>query len=89
MEVIHSIERAPREANYGSIAWFGADGAMDSNVLIRTATCFQERDAWRVEFRVGGGIVSDSVPEEEAQETETKALSLLKAIGQGSSLSSD
>jgi para-aminobenzoate synthetase component 1 len=81
MEVIHGVERAPREANYGSIAWFGADGAMDSSVLIRTATCFQERNAWRVEFRVGGGIVSDSIPEEEAQETETKALSLLKAIG--------
>ncbi|HVY84908.1 MAG TPA: anthranilate synthase component I family protein [Caulobacterales bacterium] len=80
MQVIDEVERAPREAFYGSIAWFGADGAMDSNVLIRTAICRQRSERWDVSFRVGGGITSDSDPEAEAMETETKALRLLHAI---------
>lgn len=80
MELIDTFEAAPREANYGSLAWFGPDGAMDSSVLIRTATCTPRDGGWDVGFRVGGGITSDSDPEEEAQETETKARSLLRAI---------
>jgi para-aminobenzoate synthetase component I len=80
MELIDACETAPREANYGSLAWFGPDGAMDSSVLIRTATCTPRDGCWDVGFRVGGGITSDSDPEEEAQETETKARSLLRAI---------
>lgn len=80
MELIDAFEAAPREANYGSLAWFGPDGAMDSSVLIRTATCTPRDGGWDVGFRVGGGITSDSDPEEEARETETKALSLLQAI---------
>ncbi len=81
MGAIARAEGAPREANYGSIAWFGADGAMDSSVLIRTATCFPRGDAWDVEFRTGGGVTTYSDPDAEAEETEHKAASLLAAIG--------
>ncbi len=80
MELIDAMEEAPREANYGSLAWFAPGGAMDSSVLIRTATCTPRDGGWDVGFRVGGGITSDSDPDEEAQETETKARSLLRAI---------
>jgi para-aminobenzoate synthetase component I len=80
MEVIDGFEQAPRGASYGSIAWFGADGAMDSSVLIRTAACVQAGDRWDVAFRVGGGVTIDSDPEEEARETEHKARALLRAI---------
>jgi para-aminobenzoate synthetase component 1 len=80
MHMIESAERAPREANYGAMAWFGCDGAMDSSVLIRTATCFQTEQGWDVGFRVGAGIVADSEPEEETRETEIKAKSLMRAI---------
>jgi para-aminobenzoate synthetase component 1 len=80
MHMIAAAEAAPRDANYGAMAWFGADGAMDSSVLIRTATCFQTSDGWDVGFRVGAGIVADSDPHEETRETETKAKSLMRAI---------
>lgn len=80
MELIQKIERAPREANYGSIFWLDSAGAMDANVLIRTATCFEHADGWGVEFRVGGGITIDSDAAEEAAESEAKALNLMRAI---------
>lgn len=80
MELIADMEGAARGANYGALAWFGADGAMDSSVLIRTATCFAESGGWGVEFRVGAGIVADSDPLEETRETETKASKLIAAI---------
>ncbi len=80
MELIHAVEQIPRAANYGAMAWFGRDGAMDANVLIRTATCYARADGWEVEFRVGGGITIGSDPDEEARETEIKALSLIRAI---------
>ena len=80
MEMIRAAEAAPRHACYGSIAWFGADGAMDSNVLIRTAVCFEDKAGWDVSFRVGGGITIESDPAEEARETDDKAVQLLRAI---------
>jgi anthranilate/para-aminobenzoate synthase component I len=53
---------------------------MESSVLIRTAACTQEGDSWNVAFRTGGGIVADSDPSAEADETETKASALIAAI---------
>ena len=81
MEAIREIEGAPRGADYGSLFWAGADGELDSSVLIRTATCRETPDGWSVGFRVGCGITSDSDPEAETRETEAKALRLIAAIG--------
>ena len=81
MEAIREIEGAPRGADYGSLFWAGADGELDSSVLIRTATCRETPDGWSVGFRVGCGITSDSDPEAETRETEAKALKLIAAIG--------
>ena len=81
MEAIREIEGSPRGADYGSLFWAGADGELDSSVLIRTATCRETPDGWSVGFRVGCGITSDSDPEAETRETEAKALKLIAAIG--------
>ena len=81
MEAIREIEGAPRGADYGSLFWAGADGELDSSVLIRTATCRETPEGWSVGFRVGCGITSDSDPEAETRETEAKALKLIAAIG--------
>ena len=83
MRLIEEIEQSPRGAHYGALAWFGGDGAMDLSVLIRTAVCTQEGDGWRVAFRTGGGIVADSDPQAETEETETKASALIAAIRGG------
>lgn len=80
MTAIAEIEGAPRGADYGSIFRAGEDGALDSSVLIRTATCRESPGGWLVSFRVGCGITSDSDPEAETQETEAKAQRLIQAI---------
>ena len=83
MAAIREIEGAPRGVDYGSIFWAGADGALDSSVLIRTATCLENHGGWTASFRVGCGITADSDPEAETQETEAKAQRLLQAIRGG------
>ena len=77
MEIIHELEQRRRGAYCGSIAWIGFDGSMDSNILIRTMVVTDRS----MRVAVGGGIVSDSSPEEEYEETLIKAHALLTAFG--------
>ena len=81
MTAIREIEGSPRGADYGSIFWAGGDGELDASVLIRTATCREMTEGWSAAFRVGCGITSDSDPEAETRETESKAQRLIAAIG--------
>jgi len=76
MEIIAELEPHTRGAYCGCMAWFGFDGSMDSSILIRT---FNVSKGW-VQFPVGGGIVADSVPEDEYAETLHKAEGLLRAL---------
>jgi para-aminobenzoate synthetase component 1 len=76
MEIIAELEPCVRGPYCGSLAYLGFDGTMDSNILIRTFTVGR---GW-VQFPVGGGIVSDSSPEREYEETWHKAEGLLKAL---------
>ncbi|WP_333588106.1 anthranilate synthase component I family protein, partial [Phenylobacterium sp.] len=80
MKVIAELE-PPRGPYCGSIFWWGADGAFDSSVLIRTAAWVEAEDGWRVEARAGAGIVADSDPAAERAETEAKIAALLQALG--------
>jgi anthranilate/para-aminobenzoate synthase component I len=70
-------ERLERGVYSGAIGWFGAGDTCDLSVVIRTLIlkddCF--------EFQVGGGIVSDSTPEDEWRETLAKARGILTALG--------
>ena len=76
MEIIAELEPTVRGPYCGSLGYFGSDGSMDWNILIRTLTA--SRGWWQ--FQVGGGIVADSVPEQEEEETWTKAAGLVAAI---------
>ncbi len=76
MEIIAELEPAARGPYCGSLGWIGFDGGMDTNILIRTFTVGR---GW-VQFPVGGGIVADSVPEREYEETWHKAEGLLRAL---------
>ncbi len=73
MEVIDLLEPVPRGMYTGAMGYLGIGGTMDFNVLIRTL--FFKEDL--VEFHVGGGIVADSTPEGEYEETIVKAASLM------------
>lgn len=77
MEIIAELEQAPRGAYTGSMGYLNHDGDMDFNILIRTLVCEHEQ----LEFRAGAGIVADSIPELELEETRAKARGLAKALG--------
>src|SRR5207248_10306093 len=76
MEIIAELEETARGPYCGSLGYLGFDGNMDTNILIRTFTIGR---GW-TQFPVGGGIVADSVPEREYQETLHKAEGMLRAL---------
>src|SRR5262249_31633913 len=76
MEIIAELEPTARGPYCGSLGYVGFDGTMDTSILIRTVTIGQ---GW-VQFHVGGGIVADSDPEREYEETWHKAEGLLQAL---------
>lgn len=76
MEIIDELEPVCRHVYTGSIGYIGFDGNMDLNIVIRTILIKGDRAF----FQVGGGIVWDSVPEKEYQETLDKGLALKKAL---------
>ncbi len=76
MEVIEELEPTQRGAYCGSIGYIGFDGNMDSNILIRTLTYENNK----VSLQAGGGIVADSNPENEYQETIDKASAIFKSF---------
>lgn len=76
MEIIYEIERSARGVYCGSIGYIGFDGNMDTSIVIRTYTINGEK----IYFQAGGGIVADSVPETEYQESLTKASALKKVL---------
>jgi anthranilate/para-aminobenzoate synthase component I len=74
-EIIAELEPTPRGVYTGTIGWFGFNGESAFNIAIRTVVI--EGD--RAHFHVGAGIVADSVPEMEWQETLDKAAGILLA----------
>jgi anthranilate synthase component I len=80
MQIIAELEGTGRGAYTGSLGWLGTDGDADFNILIRTLT----QQGTAVELRAGAGIVADSIPERELEETRAKARGLLRAFGAAS-----
>ncbi len=74
-EIIAELEPQPRGLYTGAIGWFGFDDRSQWNIAIRTAV--QRED--EITFHVGAGIVADSVPELEFEETLHKAAGVLAA----------
>jgi len=76
MEIIEELEPSRRSIYTGCLGYFSFSGNMDSNILIRTIL---KKGDWLC-FGVGGGIVADSKPEAEYQETLIKAQAMMQAI---------
>jgi para-aminobenzoate synthetase component 1 len=76
MEIIAELEPTARGPYCGCLGYLGFDGGMDTNILIRTFTVGK---GW-IQLPVGGGIVADSVPEQEYEETLHKAEGMLRAL---------
>jgi anthranilate synthase component 1 len=77
MQIIAALEGEARGAYTGSCGYLGTDGSLDLNILIRTATLAGDE----VVFRTGAGIVADSDPLRELEETRAKARGLLRVLG--------
>jgi len=77
MEIIGAIEQEPRGAYTGALGYLDDCGDMDMNILIRTLMV----EDTRVSLRAGAGIVVDSVPDRELDETRAKARGLLRVFG--------
>jgi len=78
MEVIEELEPHRRGVYCGAIGYIGFDGNMDSNIAIRTLVHSENN----IRFWAGGGIVNDSVMEEEYQECFDKAAAMLDLLRQ-------
>jgi para-aminobenzoate synthetase component 1 len=76
MEIIAELEPTVRGAYCGSLGYIGLDGRMDTSILIRTVTA--SRGWWQLP--VGGGIVAQSNPQDEYEETWHKAAGMLRAL---------
>ena len=75
MEIINELEGVYRGAYCGSMGYIGFNGAMDTSILIRTLTY----DNNTINLQAGGGIVAESDPEKEYQETLDKASAIFQS----------
>ncbi|MBU4179689.1 MAG: aminodeoxychorismate synthase component I [Actinobacteria bacterium] len=76
IEIIDELEPTVRSVYTGGIGYLGADGTHDISIAIRTVMI----KGGRVYFQVGGGIVADSDPEAEYQETLDKGKAIFETI---------
>lgn len=76
MRIIHEMERYPRGAYTGTMGYVNHDGSGDFNILIRSITVAGRE----LTLNAGSGIVWDSVPELELEETRAKAKGLLLSL---------
>jgi anthranilate synthase component 1 len=76
MQIIQELEGIPRGPYAGAVGYFGYDGSMDTCITIRTL----EMRGNTISVQAGAGIVADSDPEREYQETLNKARALAEAV---------
>lgn len=76
MQGIHALERGPRQAYAGAVLYADYAGNLDSCITIRT----MELDGDRLSVQAGAGIVADSIPATEWEETINKSGALRRAV---------
>ncbi|MCC6597710.1 MAG: aminodeoxychorismate synthase component I [Alphaproteobacteria bacterium] len=76
MEIIEELEPARRGSYCGAMGYIGFDGTMDTSILIRTLVY----ESGTVSLQTGGGIVADSSPEREYEETLHKAAAIFRSF---------
>jgi anthranilate synthase component 1 len=76
MQIINSLEKSKRCVYAGAVGYFGFDGNLDSCIALRTIV-LKDGVAY---VQSGGGVVADSTPEGEYQESQNKAMAAMRAI---------
>jgi anthranilate synthase component 1 len=85
MEIIEELETDRRGIYAGAVGYFGAGGAMDTCIALRTAVV---KDS-TMYVQAGGGLVADSDPESEYQESRNKARALIRAAEEAMRFAAD
>ncbi|HTW34917.1 MAG TPA: anthranilate synthase component I [Rhizomicrobium sp.] len=86
MEIIDELEKEKRGAVYaGAVGYFAANGAMDTCIVLRTAVV---KDGMMY-VQAGGGIVADSVPLAEYEESVNKAKALMTAAAEAERIAAE
>ena len=81
MEIVHELEGCRRGPYSGVYGYYDFEGQLNSAITIRTMVVEpQGNDRHRVSVQAGAGLVADSVPEKEYEETLNKARGLLEAL---------
>ncbi len=81
MEIIHELEKERRGPYSGVYGWYDFEGQLNSAIAIRTMVVrLQDSGKHTVSVQAGAGLVADSDPEKEYEETLNKARGLLEAI---------
>lgn len=76
MQIIDQLEKDPRGVYAGAVGYFAMDGSMDTCIAIRTMVMRGKQ----ISVQAGAGIVADSDPEKEYQESLNKARALAVAV---------
>jgi len=76
MEIIENLEETRRGIYGGAVGYFSFNKSMDFAIAIRTIVL----QSGRAYIQAGAGIVADSIPENEYEETVNKCKAMLKAI---------
>jgi anthranilate synthase component 1 len=76
MQIINQLEKSRRATYAGAVGYFGFDGNHDSCITLRSVV-IKDSKAY---VQAGGGIVADSTPEGEYQESINKAMAVMRAI---------
>lgn len=82
MQIINELENSKRGTYAGAVGYFGFDGNLDSCIALRTILL---KDG-RAYAQSGGGVVADSTPEGEYQESVNKAMAALRAIAHAAAI---
>lgn len=85
MEIIDELEGSRRGIYGGAVGYFSANGSMDTCIALRTAVVKDNK----VFIQAGGGVVADSDPQAEYQETVNKAKALVRAVQEAVRYASD
>ena len=76
MEIIDELEKSKRKVYAGGIGYFSANGEFDTCIALRTAVAKNKKFF----VQAGAGIVADSIPKKEYEETINKAKALINAL---------
>jgi anthranilate synthase component 1 len=82
MQIINELEQEKRGCYAGAVGYFGFDGALDCCIALRSVVLKGDR----AYVQAGAGIVADSIPAAEYQETVSKAMATMQAIARAAEI---